>query len=44
MVVYVTKRAAAARLLEGQYSNVDGESALPVSSSPDVDRCSASSV
>lgn len=29
MVVYVTKRADAARLLEGQYFNVDGESALP---------------
>lgn len=28
MVVYVTKRADAARLLEGQYFNVDGESAF----------------
>jgi hypothetical protein len=28
MVVYVTKRAGAARLLEGQYLNVDGESAF----------------
>jgi hypothetical protein len=28
IVVYVTKRANAARLLEGQYLNVDGESAF----------------
>jgi hypothetical protein len=28
IVVYVTKRANAARLLEGQYFNVDGESAF----------------
>jgi hypothetical protein len=28
MVVYVTKRADAVRLLEGQYFNIDGESAL----------------
>ncbi|KAI7705111.1 hypothetical protein KC353_g13078 [Hortaea werneckii] len=34
MVVYVTKRADAARLLEGQYFNVDGESAFTRATKP----------
>lgn len=44
MVVYVTKRADAARLLEGKYFNADGKSASARVFGRDVDRCGASSV